>query len=243
VGCSCTFFDVLQRIFFRKKGIFLHFGEYKNEEVLVMLAVFLGWVLVTITYFITFCTVYPFVYLLNEPPTLKVLAVVILLIVPYIIGGIYSGKIFKNWKVGAFWVGLVPMIGERAIIYLFSLMFVTDRGSEWNYLTPVHEIQEALFYFNPLYIVSGILSVVLTMAVAWGVRQGNPGELKGSDSDRVLSMVRNFMVWAGAPFIFVGAMTGILIQSIGLFSAVTFGVSLFLLVQVILFRIRKMAES
>ncbi|MFT9596273.1 hypothetical protein [Mesobacillus sp.] len=142
-----------------------------------------GWFIITFSYFITLYLsavtgflIFPETEYLgnnrhrfNEENRLyvKYFVSVMLIVVPYVIAGIYVRISHSSTKEGL-WISLVPVICERVIIFLLGLLFVPRFLSGWDITSVVPFIQwkTKAFYFSYVYILSGIISVFITIGVA-----------------------------------------------------------------------------
>jgi len=148
-----------------------------------------GWVVVTMTYFIALWLLLSLYPLLFQQPTDYNEALsgtfigIPLLVVPYWVAGMYARKEFANRKLGALFVSLIPVVGERALIYLTGYLFVLGGGdgdgSMNGQTASFREVMmfirgEAAPYFSSLYIYAGIISVLVCLYSAMRERGGEP---------------------------------------------------------------------
>jgi hypothetical protein len=93
------------------------------------------------------------------------LVAVCMLIIPYVIAGIYA----RRTDINVLWVSIVPVVCERVIIFLISVHYVAERFNPgWNVLTVIRFIQAKTpaFYFSPGYIILGVASVFVSVYMA-----------------------------------------------------------------------------
>lgn len=146
--------------------------------------VFLGWVIIIATYFVTLLLsanigglLFPTFdhlggnsYQVNKQNAsfFQLFVALMMVIFPYVVGGFYTKKFLPEVKQGAVWVSLIPVLAERMIIFLLGLYFVPQRFSNWNLNTVVPFIQwkTPAFYFNYMYIIAGLVSVMICIVVA-----------------------------------------------------------------------------
>ena len=142
-----------------------------------------GWLIITFSYFITLylSAVTGFIlfpetehignnmHRINEENRLyvKYFVSVMMIVVPYVIAGIYVRISYSSTKDGL-WISLIPVVSERVIIFLLGLLFVPRFLSGWDITSVVPFIQwkTKAFYFSYVYILSGIISVFITIGVA-----------------------------------------------------------------------------
>lgn len=133
-----------------------------------------GWFIVTLSYFVTFAaSAYLFRLLFQEPidlgrPASGVFMGCFMIVIPYIVAGLYSRSAFDRPTPGAFWVSFVPMISERGLIYLIGAQLVASGGDgSMEGITTMMFIQgEAAPYYTVPYILLGVLSVLLAMIIS-----------------------------------------------------------------------------
>jgi hypothetical protein len=91
-----------------------------------------------------------------------------LLVVPYILAGIYARNVFAKAVVGAFWVSAVPVIAERILIYVIgsSLAAGGGDGSMDGVTTMMFIRGEAASYYTFSYILLGTFSILLAMMIS-----------------------------------------------------------------------------
>lgn len=146
--------------------------------------VVLGWGIIIATYFATLLLsanigglIFPTVdhlggnaYQVNKQNTsfFQLFVALMMVVVPYVVGGFYTKKFLSDVKQGTVWVSLIPVLAERIIIFSTGLYFVPQRFSNWNLGTVVPFIQwkTPAFYFNYLYIIAGLVSVMICIIVA-----------------------------------------------------------------------------
>jgi len=133
-----------------------------------------GWVLITLTYFLTLAatfTLYPI--LIHEPTDYNwnvsgTFIGIPLVIVPYVIAGLYVRSTFVERRAAAVWVSLIPMVGERLLIYFIGRLFVLSGGDgTMSGITTMTFIRgEAAPYYTYTYILCGFVSVAVCMIAA-----------------------------------------------------------------------------
>ncbi len=134
-----------------------------------------GWAGTTIVYFLTLsASGAMYMLIFNEPPDRNwdrsgLVMGVAMLIMPYVIAGFYARLVFPDHpRTGAFWVSLVPVVGERVCIYGIGhfLALAGGDGSMEGITTMMFIRGEAAPYFTIPYIVGGVSSIALCMAIA-----------------------------------------------------------------------------
>jgi hypothetical protein len=130
-----------------------------------------GWVLITFSYFATlFVSGSVWGLLLGginspigvKPMLFRSLVAVCMLIIPYVIAGIYA----RRTEINVLWVSIVPVVCERLILFMIGRHYVTERFNPgWNGLTVIRFIQAKTpaFYFSPGYIILGVASVFVSV--------------------------------------------------------------------------------
>lgn len=98
-----------------------------------------------------------------------------LLIVPYLLAGIYTNKTFANKRTGAIWVSIIPVICERLLIYLIGYLLVLGGGDgSMNGVTTMMFIRgEAAPYYTYTYIICGVISVLICYIVSFYKTKAN----------------------------------------------------------------------
>jgi hypothetical protein len=91
-----------------------------------------------------------------------------LLIIPYLVAGMYTKKVFVNKRTGALWVSMIPVISERLLIYLIGYLLVLGGGdgSMDGVTTKMFIRGEAAPYYTYTYIICGMISVLICVIVA-----------------------------------------------------------------------------
>ncbi|HZG16387.1 MAG TPA: hypothetical protein VE710_15465 [Candidatus Bathyarchaeia archaeon] len=138
-----------------------------------------GWVVVTAAYFLTLLvTARSYMAITGLPiDHQRDLSGLVLgcfmVVVPYIIGGYYVGKTTKHAvKQTALWVGIVPSISEKVLIYLIAASFVAtggDGGGDGivNYRNVMGFAEaEAIPYFTTFYLFTAPISVFVCVLTA-----------------------------------------------------------------------------
>lgn len=131
-----------------------------------------GWILVVVTYFVTFLVSANLGALLkpeNHPSFLQNFVGGFMIIVPYLVSGIYARKAFDNPIKGVLWLSIVPVISERVLIFLIGTYYVDQRYLPgWNASTVIHFIQvkTPAFYFSIPYITLGLASILISVTIA-----------------------------------------------------------------------------
>jgi hypothetical protein len=144
---------------------------------------FIGWVIITISYFITLYSSVSIGSLLFPEQEyvgdnsyqiieenilyLKYFVTVMMIVVPYIIAGIYT-KISHQSIKGTIWISVVPVVLERVIIFTLGLFYVPKFLSDWDLSSVVPFIQwkTPALYFSYVYILSGIISIFIAIIFA-----------------------------------------------------------------------------
>jgi hypothetical protein len=147
--------------------------------------IIVGWMIVTVSYFITLFAMYSLYPLFFQQPldhnwSLSGAFVGIpLIIVPFIIGGLFIRMNFAKKRTKALWASLVPVIGERLLIYFIGYLLVLGGGDgSMNGITTMMFIRgEAAPYFTPTYIFSGVASVAICVVTATYTRK-NGSEIR-----------------------------------------------------------------
>lgn len=97
----------------------------------VFLKILMGWFIITVTYLAVFVVFGFFVSYDSsagvtsfwKSPYLKPVLGALLTLIPYTIAGVYCGKVLKeNYIINSLIVSLVPSIGDKVVIYLFSAL-------------------------------------------------------------------------------------------------------------------------
>lgn len=134
--------------------------------------IFQGWFFVTLTYVITLvlsATVGALLKPDNDPAFFQNFVGGFLIIVPYVIAGIFVSGKFSNPSKSALLISIVPVLGERLIIFLIGTYYVSERFLPgWNMYTVMMFIQAKTpaFYFTVPYIILGFISILITIVVA-----------------------------------------------------------------------------
>lgn len=92
-----------------------------------------------------------------------------LIIVPYLIVGIYLRKRSNNPVKTAFWVSIIPVLFERILIFTIGAYYASQRLLPgWNGLAVIQFIQvkSPAFYFTIPYIILGSVSVLICIWIA-----------------------------------------------------------------------------
>lgn len=140
-----------------------------------MKRILLGWILIGSVYIVTLFIFSNFSYNGNGIPTDKVkfnqvqlILGVVLVIIPYVIGGMYARYMFKGNLEKSLSIGLIPVIVERTLILVIGYFLVSSGGDgSMNGLSTLSFIQgEAAPYFTLLYIWAGLLSVLLVISIS-----------------------------------------------------------------------------
>jgi|GEM_PF-2255126 len=138
-----------------------------------------GWIVVTATYFLTLLVTaqsYMAITGLSIDRERDLSGLVLgcfMVVVPYLIGGYYVGKTAKDAvKQTALWVGIVPSISEKVLIYLIAASFVAtggDGGGDGivNYSNVMGFAEaEAIPYFTTYYLFTAPLSILVCVLTA-----------------------------------------------------------------------------
>ena len=133
-----------------------------------------GWIMITTCYFVTFwCTATLFYLIWDSPIDLKrevsgPFIGMFLVVVPYILAGLYARKVFRHPHKAAWWLSIVPMVSERILIYCIGAILLAGGGDGSSKgITIMMFIQgEAAPYYTPTYILMGLVSLVITYGVA-----------------------------------------------------------------------------
>jgi hypothetical protein len=96
----------------------------------------------------------------------------VMLIVPYVIGGLYAAREFPRSSRDAFWVSVVPAVGEKVCVFLIGALFVAGGGAgggngivTWDSVI-MFITAEALPYFTPLYMAASVISPLVCILTA-----------------------------------------------------------------------------
>ncbi|MFD0681465.1 MULTISPECIES: hypothetical protein [unclassified Paenibacillus] len=132
-----------------------------------------GWMIITCSYFLTLYAMFTLYYILFKQPAdhnwdlSGAFIGMPLLILPYLLAGIYTKKAFVNKRSGALWVSIVPVICERWLIYLIGYLLVHGGGDgSTNGTTMMFIRGEAAPYYTYTYIICGVISVLMCFIVA-----------------------------------------------------------------------------
>jgi undecaprenyl pyrophosphate phosphatase UppP len=138
--------------------------------------VFLGWILVTFLYFLTlFITGNALMNGNGVPTQLKLfnqtqlIMGIALIVIPYVVVGVYSRKFFKKNFRRTLCVSLVPVMMERLLILTIGSFLVTNGGDgTMEGISTLMFIQgEAIPYFTVPYFVCGLVSVFITICISY----------------------------------------------------------------------------
>lgn len=136
--------------------------------------IFVGWILITSVYFITYAIVTRIFYFITGHSIFDdrymsgIILGILLITIPYIAAGLYVRRKIHN-LIGALWVCLVPMICERLIIYSVAYLLYINGGDGWvtPNVTLMGFIQgEEAPYFTTIYILMGLASLLLTLIIS-----------------------------------------------------------------------------
>ncbi|MEF3313127.1 hypothetical protein PV433_29990 [Paenibacillus sp. GYB004] len=144
-----------------------------------MRKIIIGWIIVTGCYFIVLMFLSKFISTVtgtnivdNKATWVDILSGLMLIVIPYILGGMYSRAVFENSVKGAFYVSLIPVFAEKILIFLIGRRLVgigADAGSS-TIMTPHNIFQfiqnEAAPYYSIYYLAFGLLSIPLCVAIA-----------------------------------------------------------------------------
>ncbi|WP_054027703.1 hypothetical protein [Bacillus sp. FJAT-28004] len=136
--------------------------------------IIVGWTIITFSYFLTMFAMFTLYRIIFKEPIdynwdlSGTFAGIPLLIIPYILAGIYSNQTFVNKRYGALWVSIIPVISERLLIYLIGYLLVLAGGDgSMNGITTMMFIRgEAAPYYTYTYIICGVISVLICLIVA-----------------------------------------------------------------------------
>jgi hypothetical protein len=134
--------------------------------------VLVGWVLVTFVYFITLLVSANVVSIGKGMSTQtelfersQLVIGIALIVVPYVIAGLYSRRVLKNSLSKTLAISIVPVIMERVLILSIGTYFVASGGDgSMNGINLMMFIQgEAAPYFTVPYIICGVFSILITI--------------------------------------------------------------------------------
>lgn len=133
-----------------------------------------GWMVITFSYFLTMYVMFTMYRIIFKEPIdynwdlSGTFAGIPLLIIPYLLAGIYANKVFVNKRSGALWISIIPVICERLLIYLIGYLLVLGGGDgSMNGITTMMFIRgEAAPYYTHTYIICGVISVLICFFVA-----------------------------------------------------------------------------
>ncbi|MDQ0899950.1 hypothetical protein [Paenibacillus sp. V4I7] len=133
-----------------------------------------GWMVITSSYFLTMYAMYTLYSIFFKEPAdynwdlSGTFIGTPLLIIPYLLAGIYANKVFANKRTGALFVSIIPVISERLLIYLIGYLLVIGGGDgSMNGITTMMFIRgEAAPYYTYTYIICGVISVLICFIVA-----------------------------------------------------------------------------
>jgi hypothetical protein len=133
-----------------------------------------GWMVATSCYFLTLFSMfilYPLLF--NEPVDHNwdlsgTFIGIPLIIIPYLIAGLYVKKAFANKWFGALWVSIIPVVSERLLIYLVGYLLVLGGGDgSMKAITTMMFIRgEAAPFYTYTYIFCGIFSILICIITA-----------------------------------------------------------------------------
>ncbi|WP_169083925.1 hypothetical protein [Paenibacillus sp. PL91] len=133
-----------------------------------------GWMVITFSYFLTMYAMFTLYRAIFKEPIdynwdlSGTFAGIPLLIIPYLLAGVYTSKVFVNKRSAALWVSIIPVLCERLLIYLIGYLLVLGGGDgSMNGITTMMFIRgEAAPYYTHTYIICGVISVLICMIVA-----------------------------------------------------------------------------
>ncbi|MEK3911804.1 hypothetical protein [Paenibacillus sp. FSL H7-0331] len=133
-----------------------------------------GWLVTTFGYFLTlFAMVTLYSILFKQPADYNwdlsgTFIGVPLIIVPYLLAGLYVKRSFVKKRSGALWVSIIPVISERLLIYLigYLLILVGGDGSINGITTMMFIRGEAAPYYTYTYMICGVFSIWVCMITA-----------------------------------------------------------------------------
>lgn len=138
-----------------------------------------GWFVITGSYFVTLLiTSMTYTAVTNLPidhhrDISGLIIGTVMVIIPYIIGGIFAGISQKTaTERAAFWMSIVPAISEKILIFLLGALFVAGGGDgggdkivNWDNVM-LFVSAEAIPYFTNSYLLTFPLSVLISVATA-----------------------------------------------------------------------------
>lgn len=141
--------------------------------------IYVGWTLITGTYFITLLFAsWAYMALTGLPidHSRNISGLVIgtfMVVLPYLIGGYFVGKTVKQdvSKI-AIWVGIVPSLSEKVLIYFIAALFVSaggDGGGDGivNYTNVMgFASAEAVPYFRTPYLLTFPISILVCLVTS-----------------------------------------------------------------------------
>ncbi|MDQ1914321.1 hypothetical protein RAC89_28485 [Paenibacillus sp. GD4] len=133
-----------------------------------------GWMVITSSYFLTLYAMFTLYWIIFKEPVdhnWNISGAFIgapLLIIPYLVAGLYTKKVFDKKRTGALWVSIIPVISERLLIYLIGYLLVLGGGDgSMDGVTTMMFIRgEAAPYYTYTYIICGIISVLICVIAA-----------------------------------------------------------------------------
>lgn len=133
-----------------------------------------GWWIITGSYFITlFISSWTYTAITNLPIDRNreisgLIIGAVMVIIPYIVGGLYAGISHKREAVRAvIWISIVPAILEKVLIFVIGACYVAIEGNIVNWENTMMFVSaEAVPYFTNFYLLTFPLSVLVSVVAA-----------------------------------------------------------------------------
>jgi hypothetical protein len=92
----------------------------------------------------------------------------VMVVIPYIVGGLYAGIAHKRGATrAAVWIGILPAIAEKVLIFLIGSCYVIMEGSPITWENVMMFVSaEAVPYYTNAYLLTFPLSVLVCVATA-----------------------------------------------------------------------------
>lgn len=141
-----------------------------------------GWMVTTSSYFLTLFSMsilFPLLFRQPVDHNWDLSGIFIgtpLIIIPYLIAGLYVKKVFAKKSSGALWVSIIPVLSERLLIYIIGYLLVLGGGdgSMKDISTMMFIRGEAAPFYSYTYIFCGILSILICVITATYRHRVNP---------------------------------------------------------------------